>query len=171
MYYADLDDNNPIWYRYKLNENSDSESQFLNTIFVYKQSRDYTKPVKELEPFIRTKENPKGVVDFQEFEKTSRKILNDSEQNYYDVLPIGSKEFYSTLSRKELYKYCAHYNLDTVNNSTKFLIDKIIDKQHLYAKINDELGIGKNFMPEETLIDTLINAEADGETIIENPVS
>lgn len=141
MFYSDINDNIPVWYRYKLNENSKSESQFLKGHYVYKQWKDFTEPLTALESFIRTKENPKGVVDFQEFEKISRKVLNDSKENYYEVLEVGTKEFYSTLSRKEIYKYCKHYNLNTVNQSTDFLINQIIDKQHIYVDINKELKL------------------------------
>lgn len=130
MYYTDAS-GKQIYYRYWLNENwtSDGDSACLKGDYFSKKPTDFRKPIYGAEEYIRTKDNPKGILDFAEIDAITRKEITNSYEIFKTKVKEYNRDELATLSRNQLEEICINLNIDTINMRTEFLINKILDKQ------------------------------------------
>ena len=90
----------------------------------------YHSRVFELEKYIRTKKNPKGMIDYREFRTDDEKVIYDSK-SAFDEIPekIYSFEDLSLMEKRDIIGICRMYNISMIGKTTKKLIKDILDMQ------------------------------------------
>jgi hypothetical protein len=117
-------------YRYKLNENAGAESVSVEGTHLTKSNWLVSMhKLRKLDNYIRTTTNPTGIVDCDEFVPTSGKVLNSNVEN----MQAEPKEFeqrdLEDLSRAELDRIAAYYNIKSNSVVTDVLIKNILQAQ------------------------------------------
>lgn len=118
-----------VIYRYFLNENFKGESCSFNGLVVTKTPKDFDSKLEELDPYIRTKYNPTGMVDYQVINPYSNGSNFDSKEIFEKDLKIYSREEIALMNRDEIITICQIYNIPVVNMRTEILAKLILEKQ------------------------------------------
>jgi len=127
-----------FYFRYKLNENSDSDSKMIRQNELSKKWTVFPYEVKEFKDFIRTKDRPTGIIDFEQFDRFTEAVQKSSAVDFHKKFPMYTRETLSSMPRKELVEICAAYNISTVNKRPDFLINQILTKQEIYREEQEQ---------------------------------
>lgn len=123
-----------ILYKYRLNEKCKESSRQIVGINLSKNWISYGYKYEQLTPFIRTKFNEDGIVDFEEYDVESKQVFNSSITDYEKEVEIHSREALSTMVRKELIPIAKSLQINPVNKSDIFLVREIIKRQSEYIE-------------------------------------
>jgi hypothetical protein len=132
--------NEKIKYMYKLNENcNDMDSRIcVNGITLNKGSwTSFEKSKnKELRAYIKSFENPKGIVDEYVHDPLVELYIkeNSDDIKFVHRKKVYSREVLTTFSRKELEEIAKEYLINPKEKVNNFLINCIITEQTKYRK-------------------------------------
>jgi hypothetical protein len=149
-------------FRYKLNENCNTDSKIYGPIKLTKEWKTMPQEEIMLRNYIRTKDNPGGDVDYEEFNVNSGGVIRSSYVNFKKRFPYYKKETLMSFPRHQLVDICKAYSISTEGKRPEFLIEKIIEKQDIYKVADDERKEKEKFdkiekIIEEKLTKILIN--------------
>lgn len=119
-----------LHYRYRLNTNSDLDNITLEGISLNKENWAVRKnPYKKVEKHIRTKSNPNGVVDYEEYYPTSGKIIYSSKYIFDTTPKIYTRDELGAMLREELVGLARLWEIDPKSKKDQFLRETIVKKQ------------------------------------------
>lgn len=137
-------------YQYKLNENAVNSNKepiesmqlcelpLKNNAWLSHHSR-----LNTLDPYIRTKNNTAGILDYREFRTEDESVVYDSKDAFNEVPDrIYSFEELSLLERIDLVKIARVYNIPLSGKTNRRLMKEILDMQNnilVKSKPSDEL--------------------------------
>lgn len=122
-------------HRYKLNENSKVDRASVNGVILTKTwSPGSMNPKSELSPFIMTRENPTGTVDYEIFLPHTKEVLYNNREAMERNVPIYQIPELLVKKREDLVYIAEYYGIPVVNKSNQFLISLISKKQEERAK-------------------------------------
>jgi hypothetical protein len=160
-----------FYYRYKLNENSDTDSKMISKIEVSKKWTIFPNEIKEFKQFIRTKDRPTGILDYEQFNRYTEGIHKSSIVEYSTRFPMYTRDTLASMPRKQLVEICNAYNISTVNRRPDFLINQILIKQEVFRiedeRIQEELKIKKLEEIAENKVNEILDLRKEGVTIEE----
>lgn len=120
-----------LHYRYRLNENEELANKCVEGVHL---SKDWSKPSldrkKQLDSYIRSKVNPKGIIDFEQFIPEGGKVLKSSKESFERELRIYTIEELSLMKRDDLVEVGNAYAISSINKNNQFLIKKILEAQN-----------------------------------------
>ena len=124
-------------YQYMLNENAVNnrgeiiESMQIEGISVSQNVwMSMHSQVRELEKYIMTKKNPKGIVDYREYRTDSDTIIYSSRDALVEVPEkIYSFEELSLMDKNDLIKIARMYNISLIGKTPKRLTKDILSMQ------------------------------------------
>lgn len=122
-----------IVFKYKLNENCVGETKGFGKQIISRKGTFYNEFQQELWPFVRTKDNPKGEIDYEEIDTNTQGILHSSYVNFKKRFPKYELKTLASMTRSQITDICLAYSIVSINRSTEFLINLILEKQDLYA--------------------------------------
>ena len=125
-----------LYYRYILNENSARDSVVLHKIPLTKEHWYRTNvPLDVLQPYVRTKANPKGFIDFESFAPSkSNQVVKSSKEIFETEPPKHTRDELGTMTRDELVKLAELWNIDYSRKKASFLRKAIVAKQREYLE-------------------------------------
>jgi hypothetical protein len=85
--------------------------------------------INSLESFIRTKDNPKGIVEHEEYDAFSGETLFEAYPKNPPVKTDYTRQELASLSRQTLIATAKSFGLSTVGNKEDVLINKILSEQ------------------------------------------
>lgn len=122
-------------HRYKLNENSKSDRASVNGVILTKTwTAGSMNPKQELSPFVMTRENPQGTIDYEIFLPHTKEILYNNREAMERKVPIYQIAELLVKKREDLVYIAEYYGISVVNKSNQFLISLISQKQEARAK-------------------------------------
>lgn len=129
-----------LMYRYKLNENAKQDEMKIADFHITKHWKMvYSKPLK-LDPFIRTKENPDGIVDYEKLNiDDNNRIVESSYRLFVEDITMYTREELSILSRQALKQIADPYKIDCGKYNDVFIIRKILEKQTEYQELQKRI--------------------------------
>ena len=125
-------------YRYTLNENArDGKGELCNSMQLegisFKKGGWFIhhSRMTELEKYIRTKKNPKGILDYQEYRSEIDVVEYDSREAF-DEIPdkLYSMDELLLMEKYELAKIAKMYNISLIGKREKKIIRDIIEVQN-----------------------------------------
>jgi len=123
-----------VHYRYKLNENEKLNNKSVEGVHL---SKEWSKPSidrkKQLDSYIRSKINPTGIIEYEQFIPEGGKILKSSIASFNREIKIYSIEELSVMKRDELTEIGNAYAISSVNKNNQFLIKKILEAQNEFT--------------------------------------
>jgi hypothetical protein len=132
-------------YKYKLNNNFlDGEMCKVEGYLIekYKWTNLHVRVLK-LEQYIRTKSNPKGILDYIESDPGTSEVFFSSEENLkFKLDRFYSRDYLLTLDRKEINNIAKGLEIDVLNRKKEFVIDLICKKEFA-------MGLDPNIKIEE----------------------
>jgi hypothetical protein len=143
-----------IQYQYRLNESIKEEAMQIAGVNLTKEWSNFNYNNETLTPFIKTINNPGGLIDYQKVDADSYEVMFKSVPKIVD-LPIYTKQALFLMSRKELCDICKEYGIVTVNRVNEFLIKEIIERQ------------SKNYESVEAKEEIIIPESTNKEEVIE----
>ena len=126
-------------YRYKLNDNQKANDCIVDGVFLTHDWRDLDRHFDKLEKHIRTKDNPVGIIDFEEYNPISDGIVNSSVINFEKKLPMYKREVLATMKRPQIVEIAKSYNINPILKRDAFLINLILEKQVIYQNASKEI--------------------------------
>ena len=126
-----------IMFRYKLNENTKFDNQSIANVKLSKNWMcTYNKQII-LEPFIRTKSNPTGIVDYEELDlDQNNKVVKSSYDIFKKKVKKYTREQLGIMTRSELVRIAEDmYELNTFGWNDTLLAKRIIEEQAKYKEV------------------------------------
>lgn len=117
-----------IQYQYRLNESIKEDAMQIAGVNLTKEWANFNYNNDTLTPFIKTLNNPNGLIDYQKIDADSYEVMYKSIPKIAD-LPIYTKQALFLMSRIELCNICREYGIVTVNRVNEFLIKEILERQ------------------------------------------
>jgi len=165
-------------FRYKLNSNSQSDTMQIAGINLTKSYRDFDNKCEELNGYIRKKDRPEGVVDYQIYNVADKEAVLDSKVIFDMIDKIYTREELSIMNRTELIDVCLVYNINPVNKPDSFLAKLILQKQVELSVVEgakkpevkaSEVTVEPIIMPEIKQIDVVENQTTNNEEVVAKP--
>jgi hypothetical protein len=128
---------NSTFYGYKLYEDAtqqDNENIQGHSFTKDKWTTYKTPPPDFLKTCVRTVINPKGKLQYKEFNPTTQEIFFDSNKYLESKPEIFTRDVLSIFKRKALEELSHFYGIDTRNKPDKLLVNLILDAQVEVAK-------------------------------------
>lgn len=130
-------------HRYRLNDNAVADSIKVEGVQLTKNWRDFDRYYDVLDNYIKTKDSPYGIVDYEEYNPFTNGVVNSSVTNFSKRLPQYKREVLATMKRPQLVEIAKTLNINPVLKRDAFLINLILEKQEKYK------ALGTNNQPEE----------------------
>ena len=143
-------------FRYKLNENCLTEAKMFGQIKLTKDWRNFSMEEISLKFYIRTKDNPKGEVDYEEFNANNGGVIRSSIVNFKKEFPLYKRETLALMMRSHIVDICKAYSIPIEGKRTEFLIEKIMEKQDIYKMNNEDRKEEEKFKKIEKIIEKKI---------------
>lgn len=124
-------------YQYTLNENAkDAKDKEYGSMqiegFSFKRGvwLSHHSRILQLEKYIKTKNNTKGILDYREYRTDDNTVLFSSK-DAFDEIPekIYSFEELSLMDKRDLAKIANMYNISRINKTSKKLMKDILEMQ------------------------------------------
>jgi hypothetical protein len=119
-------------FRYKLNENVLDATAMINNIYLTKKWTVFPEECVNLKNYIRTKDVPTGIVDFEEFDRFNQGIKVSSYIDFKKQFPQYTRDILASMKRDQIVEICKAYNITVVNKRNEFLINIILEKQEFF---------------------------------------
>lgn len=156
-----------VMYRYKLNENHKDKNAVLNNVFLTKDWTVFSTENHSLSNFIRTKENPKGIVDYEEFNRITNGVRKSSYVDFKKRFPLYTREVLASMPRKLLVDICKAYSIDVIGKKPEFLVEKIIEKQHIYKEQEEQRKEEEKKIYLEELVERKVNEYFSKDAVVD----
>jgi hypothetical protein len=116
-------------HKYVLNENTEAPNMSIEGIHVSKAPKSFFSKQHLLHKYIRTKENPKGILDYEEYiPATGRIIFSNLKILNQDTVEVPLEEL-QLMGRDSLIEIAHHYNIDAIGKRDDVLVKKIYEAQ------------------------------------------
>ena len=155
-----------FYYRYKLNENSESESKMIRQNELSKKWTIFPNEVKEFKDFIRTKDRPTGIIDYEMFDRFTEAVHKSSIVDFNKRFPMYSREILASMPRTQLVSICNAYNISTVNKRPDFLINQILTKQDVYREEQEQRDKEERKQLMEQIAEEKVNEVLDKRLVV-----
>jgi hypothetical protein len=148
--------NPQIYYRYRLSDNVEKDTMNVNGKNLNHSWMTIGHEIPELHMYIRTKDNPENIIDFESFDRITQAIIKSSWVDFKKFFPYYSRETLASMPRKQLEIICNSYNIPTANLRNEFLINKLLQKQEIFKVRHDEEKAKKQRVLLEEVADKAI---------------
>jgi len=137
-----------IIFRYKLNENANPKEITLERHKMTTSWRDFSTKVNEFNPYVKTDQNPKGILDYEEYDERTKVVLNKpSEGKGPDRLDYERAEL-ATYDRQELEAIAKTFIIDHRHQRSEHLVDLIMKEQAKRVELKEKEEVEKNETPD-----------------------
>jgi len=124
-------------YQYTINENAvNVDNEFLDSLQLeglsFKRDKwlSHNSRIGNLDRYIKTKMNPTGILDYQEFRTDDEKVMYSSKDAFNEVADkIYNFEELSLMDRLEIVNIAKIYNLPLSGKTNKRLVKEILETQ------------------------------------------
>jgi len=143
-------------YKFKLNENTEQESMSINGFVVTKKewSKEHSSKPSQLEGKLRTRQNMKGIVDYQYIAPDKQKsIIFDSERDCIKEVMLYHRNEFVTMSPTKLLQLGEIYNIKYAARMNKdVLIGKLLAMQEEFENTIPAEEVEKYYSPMRAYI-------------------
>lgn len=116
-------------HRYVLNENVDETNMSVEGIHLSKTPKSFFNKQTTLHKFIRTKINPKGFIDYEEYVPANGKVIFSSLKVFNQEAKNVPLEELQMMGRDSLIEIAHYYNIDPIGKRDDMLVKKIYEAQ------------------------------------------
>lgn len=116
-------------HRYVLNENVQESTMSVEGIHISKTPKSFFNKQNLLHKYIRTKVNPKGFIDYEEYVPSNGKVIFSSLKVFNQEAKDVPLEELQMMGRDSLIEIAHYYNIDPVGKRDDMLVKKIYEAQ------------------------------------------